>query len=199
MLNPKQFLHQLFRDANDEIFIILQDGTEEQLAKESDVGGGYASLTGAGQTTTPGDLTQAGGLTVDDSAGDGIDMTSSTGGGNGTELALGSDVTLLPVTAPAALGQKQTSHVAAIYLGARSSVAEDGVAQIAGTDDVQLLAPSVVVNQNGAGSGDGFALYTAANEGALPTPPDVGHLPAWGFTQTGHIYFNTGSGWTLVS
>lgn len=36
-------------------------------------GGGYASLTGPGQTTTPGDLTQAGGLTVN------TDSTTSMG------------------------------------------------------------------------------------------------------------------------
>jgi hypothetical protein len=38
--------------------------------------GGYKSLTGPGQTATPGDLTQAGGFTVDDSEGHGIDLTS---------------------------------------------------------------------------------------------------------------------------
>jgi hypothetical protein len=42
--------------------------------------GGYASLTGAGETATPGDLTQAGGFTVNDTAGDGIEL-ESTGGG----------------------------------------------------------------------------------------------------------------------
>ena len=36
------------------------------------IGGGYASLTGPGQTTTPGDLTQAGGFDVNDNVGDGI-------------------------------------------------------------------------------------------------------------------------------
>ena len=39
--------------------------------------GGYLSLTGAGETATPGDLTQAGGFTVNDSAGDGISLTSA--------------------------------------------------------------------------------------------------------------------------
>lgn len=43
-------------------------------------GGAYASLTGPGETTTPGDLHQAGGFFVDDSAGTGI-YFNSTGGG----------------------------------------------------------------------------------------------------------------------
>lgn len=30
-VNPKQFLHQVFRDAMGDIFIILQDGTEQQI------------------------------------------------------------------------------------------------------------------------------------------------------------------------
>jgi hypothetical protein len=38
--------------------------------------GGYASLTGPGQTTTPGELTQEGGLKVFDNLGDGIVMSS---------------------------------------------------------------------------------------------------------------------------
>lgn len=43
-------------------------------------GGGvtyYASLTGEGEVSTPGDLTQAGGFTVTDSAGDGITLQSA--------------------------------------------------------------------------------------------------------------------------
>ena len=39
--------------------------------------GGYASLTGPGQSTTPGDLTQAGGFTVNDSVGDGITLNTA--------------------------------------------------------------------------------------------------------------------------
>jgi hypothetical protein len=46
--------------------------------------GGYASLTGPGQTTTPGALTQAGGFTVQDGdtthAGDGITLTTNSAG-----------------------------------------------------------------------------------------------------------------------
>lgn len=39
----------------------------------------YASLTGPGETATPGDLTQAGGFTVNDVNGDGISFTSTGG------------------------------------------------------------------------------------------------------------------------
>ena len=41
------------------------------------IGGGYASLTGPGQTTTPGDLTQQGGFTIDDPVGHGITFQSA--------------------------------------------------------------------------------------------------------------------------
>lgn len=42
--------------------------------------GGYASLTGPGETATPGDLDQEGGFTVNDS-GTGINLNSPVGGG----------------------------------------------------------------------------------------------------------------------
>lgn len=42
--------------------------------------GGYASLTGAGQTSSPGDLTQVGGFTVADVEGDGITLLSEQAG-----------------------------------------------------------------------------------------------------------------------
>lgn len=44
------------------------------------IGGGYKSLTGDGETTTPGDLTQAGGLTVDVSSDMGVAVTNSGAG-----------------------------------------------------------------------------------------------------------------------
>ena len=44
-------------------------------------GGGYASLTGAGTSTTPGDLTQAGGFTINDTVSDGINLNSNGPGG----------------------------------------------------------------------------------------------------------------------
>jgi len=43
-------------------------------------GGAYASLTGAGETETPGDLAQAGGFIVDDAAGDGIIFSTAADG-----------------------------------------------------------------------------------------------------------------------
>lgn len=57
-------------------------------------GGGYKSLTGAGETTTPGDLTQAGGFTVDDVNGDGIMLTSADS--DSLELLVGTDGTFGP-------------------------------------------------------------------------------------------------------
>ena len=71
--------------------------------------GSYASLTGAGQTSSPGELTQTGGFTIDDVAGDGVsidtglmdvtasdfDVTTSstihlesTGSGSGGDIAI---------------------------------------------------------------------------------------------------------------
>jgi hypothetical protein len=41
----------------------------------------YASLTGPGQTTTPGNLTQAGGFTVNDTSGSGVFVNDYTGNG----------------------------------------------------------------------------------------------------------------------
>ena len=60
------------------------------LVAPSGGAGGYASLTGAGETTTPGDLTQAGGLEVDVPTGDsfavfqnyGNAIVQSEGGGS---------------------------------------------------------------------------------------------------------------------
>jgi hypothetical protein len=62
--------------AGTNITISPTSGTGVVTISASGSGGGYASLTGAGETTTPGDLTQAGGFTVDDNAGDGISLTS---------------------------------------------------------------------------------------------------------------------------
>jgi hypothetical protein len=56
-------------------------------------GGSYASLTGAGETETPGDLTQTGGLTVNDTEAHGINMTSYTEDGS-IELGLSSSDTI---------------------------------------------------------------------------------------------------------
>jgi hypothetical protein len=56
-------------------------------------GGGYASLTGPGETTTPGDLTQAGGFTVNDSLGDGINFNSPLNGVNVTAGSFSSETT----------------------------------------------------------------------------------------------------------
>lgn len=65
-------------------------------------GGGYASLTGPGQTVTPGDLTQAGGFTVNDPGTTGFHasvpqfITSSTGT---TSISAGTDIQLRPDSA----------------------------------------------------------------------------------------------------
>lgn len=49
--------------------------------------GGYDSLTGAGETATPGKLTQAGGFTVDDPDGDGILFETAKTGSSALELS----------------------------------------------------------------------------------------------------------------
>lgn len=51
--------------------------------------GGYASLTGTGETTTPGDLTQAGGFDVEDTTGDGITLNSYMSGAIGIGINRG--------------------------------------------------------------------------------------------------------------
>ena len=50
-------------------------------------GGAYASLTGPGETATPGDLVQAGGFTVNDTAPDGIFFFSFGGIGGQVQIA----------------------------------------------------------------------------------------------------------------
>ena len=67
----------------------------------------YASLTGAGQTATPGDLTQAGGLTVNESGATGINLNDSGSGGiNAIESG----------TAPIILEVSNPANSAGMYL-----------------------------------------------------------------------------------
>lgn len=54
-------------------------------------GGGYASLTGPGQTTTPGDLTQAGGFFVNDNLGSGISLYQPPGASGGGGIVIETD------------------------------------------------------------------------------------------------------------
>jgi hypothetical protein len=60
--------------AGSNVTLTPSDGIGVVEVAASSGSGGYDSLTGPGETTTPGALTQAGGFTVDDSAGDGIYM-----------------------------------------------------------------------------------------------------------------------------
>lgn len=64
-------------------------------------GGGYASLTGAGETVTPGALTQAGGFTVNDTAGDGFTVQSQ---GFITIIAQSADSVLVATTGGGGIG-----------------------------------------------------------------------------------------------
>jgi hypothetical protein len=70
--------------------------------------GGYASLTGPGATATPGKLTQAGGLEVDDPAGDGFTV-NTTGGVSITQT--GAAGTAIVDTGPTGISINATGQV----------------------------------------------------------------------------------------
>src|ERR1700733_11234639 len=57
------------------------DWTQAVIDTGGGGGGVYASLTGAGETTTPGDLTQAGGFTVNEAGSTGIVLSDAGSGG----------------------------------------------------------------------------------------------------------------------
>lgn len=64
-------------DNTSALWVCTAGGTPGTWAEIGGAATGYASLTGPGETATPGDLTQAGGFTVDDTAGDGITLLMS--------------------------------------------------------------------------------------------------------------------------
>lgn len=78
--NPKLALPQLDKlDAPTLACMLAIQSYLNNLIAPSSGGGAYASLTGPGETTTPGALTQLGALTVNDTVGPGITLAEQVG------------------------------------------------------------------------------------------------------------------------
>lgn len=179
--------------------------------------GGYASLTGPGQTATPGELDQAGAFTVTTPVSDttGIYLTDQGTGGIGIETASG---TLGLDTTTGSLGFKVLGGSGDINLtndgtGSVLISAFTGIMSLGGSGGIEVTDDSssgLTITETGSGGitltddsagitlvspASGATLFTADVLAHLPTPATA---PAWGFTQDGHIYFYPSGGpWTL--
>jgi hypothetical protein len=80
-LLPGQFWIDITADACG-VWVVDSTGTPQFMAANQR----YASLTGPGETSTPGSLTQAGGFIVNDDAGDGIYLNIGPSGSSGIDL-----------------------------------------------------------------------------------------------------------------
>lgn len=130
----------------------MSDGPDWQLVITPAGGGsfgGYASLTGPGQTASPGALTQQGGLTVNDPNGDGVTVQSE---GFVTIIAESADSVLIATTG-----------------GGGISVSSDG-----GLDLTDSSTTALTIEETGTGgiaivdAGSGADILTLPN---LPTSP----------------------------
>jgi len=152
--------------------------------------GGYASLTGEGETVTPGELTQEGGFSVNDATGVGITWTVSGGGGIDWSITGGGGF-LFTQTGGGGIAITTTEGVIleatqAIFVESGQGLTLDAgtLLGLFGTTGIQIASVSA-----------GFTLYTAPNLAGLEAAPTA---PAWGFTGDGHIYYYpTGGPWTL--
>lgn len=167
-------------------------------------GGGYKSLTGAGQTASPGDLSQNGGFSAvagaasstgiffEDVSGNGFSVDIASGAGGVTMNDFGPGGTLIADLGGGGLAVRNNvtaSSPSSLLLEGTTlggvQILADPTGPPAGFLGVQVLSP---VN--------GFSLYTADKLADLPTPPAATF--GWGFTQDGHVYFYPSGGpWTL--
>jgi hypothetical protein len=112
-----------------------------------------------------------------------------SGGGSGGSLA--SQLAAFTSTLGVDMVDTSAGGVAISELGSGGIILADdggGGTFITSTDVLRFVAPS-----------NGFYCFTAANLAGLPTPA-VGQTPAFGFAQSGHIYFYpTGGPWSLVA
>lgn len=146
--------------------------TIEQWAKG--VGGGvYASLTGAGETTSPGELDQNGDFTA-----------ISTDGLSGIVIGLGVGIEIL------------NENPAATFSMIDESSAGLSVEEI-GTGPIHISA------DGGGGfilnciPGDEVALYVGTDLASMPTPASV--TPSFGFSADGHLlFYPTGGPWSIL-
>lgn len=183
--------------------------------------GGYASLTGPGQTTTPGRLTQAGELIINNVSSGFILFISGTGtssilctsGSGGTALNSSGQVNF-HATSAAGSGNQMTIEVSNALSAGTISLHNAGSGDI----DLQADAGRIILDAGSGGgpsalgisvtqhgtAGHGMALalegnsiqfFTGLNLAALSTPTGI----AFGYTQDGHIYFYPSGGpWALL-
>jgi hypothetical protein len=142
--------------------------------------GGYASLTGAGETTTPGELTQEGPLNLTDTTGGG--MSWFIGGGGGWLLTQSGGGGISWSTTQ---GYSLSAGQGISVISGQTMLLDAGkILWLVGTTGIQIDSVSA-----------GFHLYTAPNLAGLIATPVA---PAWGFTGDGHQYFYPPGGpWTL--
>lgn len=188
-------------------------------------GGRYASLTGDGETETPGDLTQAGGLSIPIPSGDdfgfevrddgdgGINLkTNGAGGVNVVDTGSGglnfnaegatSSINIVDAgNGGLTVIEKGDGGLIVNNQGTGGLVLEstnDGGIELLNTGNGGLLIQSDGADLEGVtllSPSNGFVFVTADVLANLLTPPTP---PAWGFTQDGHVYFYpVGGPWTL--
>jgi hypothetical protein len=148
-------------------------------------GGGPVSLSGAGETTTPGDLVQAGGFTVNDSAGHGITLDSATGvitieaPGPGVGVGIeangaGSGIVLTTTGANSFMIIGDQPSTGVIDMGG------GGVNVHAGTP-LSTLPGSVLISADSTG---GVIIQTASGGTVKVQNASAGHLSFFGVTGT---------------
>lgn len=127
-------------------------------------GAGYASLTGAGETVTPGDLTQAGGFTINDTAPDGIFLFSTGGSGGQIQMfaANGAFTDLSSiVTTSALIILQQVTGASTMNMQMGSGLWAAGTGSAANGVEVEDLG--------GGTPGVGFYGHAAVAQAAAPT------------------------------
>jgi hypothetical protein len=162
--------------AGSNITISPPDGEGAVTINATSTVGGYASLTGPGQSTTPGALTQHGPFTVTDTTGGttGIHLTTTNG-----QVAL-SSLSSSGLSFSAVNGGISLDCLGDILL--KTSLKGQGL---------------LIQNIDNTGFENQVGFYIASAAFFLPTPSTVG--AAFGFTTDGHIYYWNGIGpWALV-
>lgn len=151
-------------------------------------GGGYASLTGAGESTSPGILDQAGGLSVNDSEGDGISLLTNAqvviGSGNGTAITDNSANQI-------ALEQEGDGGIGITSSGA-------GVLAISSQGGVNVEDASAGVGVQFNESGDGGITFGNSGAGGI-TLQDIGTAGIFLTATVGQIAANSANGISLIN
>ena len=156
-------------------------------------GGGYASLTGPGQSATPGELDQAGAFQAVDTAPAGDAMLLDTVNG----------ILLVDNSSTGISLQESQGGIAITALTGGGSVdidSESAVTSIGGAG-VDIHPATVTANSHFLFTADSgligqicFQITDGSGLGAIPSQY------GWAFGTDGHLYFtnNTGSTWSMV-